>query len=60
MTIDNSAGDSNGGHNTDGFDIGQSSGVTITGDKVYNQDDCVAINSGTVRCLFLSVLTCLY
>jgi polygalacturonase len=48
MTIDNSAGDSAGGHNTDGFDIGSSSGVTITGAKVYNQDDCVAVNSGTV------------
>ncbi|KAI0533715.1 putative extracellular polygalacturonase [Xylaria digitata] len=47
MVIDNSAGDSGGGHNTDGFDIGSSSGVTITGAKVYNQDDCVAVNSGT-------------
>lgn len=47
MTIDNSAGDDNGGHNTDGFDIGDSSDVTITGAKVYNQDDCVAVNSGT-------------
>jgi polygalacturonase len=48
MTIDNSAGDSEGGHNTDGFDIGDSSNVVITGANVYNQDDCVAINSGTV------------
>jgi polygalacturonase len=47
MTIDNSAGDSEGGHNTDGFDIGSSSNVTITGANVYNQDDCVAVNSGT-------------
>ncbi|KAK7744505.1 hypothetical protein SLS53_003389 [Cytospora paraplurivora] len=47
MTIDNSDGDSAGGHNTDGFDIGSSTDVTITGAKVYNQDDCVAINSGT-------------
>ncbi|KAL4912141.1 glycoside hydrolase [Aspergillus aurantiobrunneus] len=47
MTIDNSAGDDNGGHNTDGFDIGESSDITITGAKVYNQDDCVAVNSGT-------------
>ncbi|KAJ5690768.1 polygalacturonase [Penicillium macrosclerotiorum] len=47
MTIDNSDGDSNGGHNTDGFDIGSSSNVVITGAKVYNQDDCVAVNSGT-------------
>jgi polygalacturonase len=49
MTIDNSAGDSGGGHNTDGFDIGSSSNVVISGAKVYNQDDCVAVNSGTVR-----------
>lgn len=48
MTIDNSAGDKLGGHNTDGFDIGNSVGVTITNAKVYNQDDCVAVNSGTV------------
>ncbi|KAH8896355.1 polygalacturonase [Thozetella sp. PMI_491] len=47
MTIDNSAGDSEGGHNTDGFDIGSSNNVIITGANVYNQDDCVAINSGT-------------
>ncbi|KAM0426065.1 hypothetical protein ACHAPT_008696 [Fusarium lateritium] len=46
MTIDDAEGDSKGGHNTDGFDIGDSTGVTITGAKVYNQDDCVAINSG--------------
>ncbi|KAL4982481.1 pectin lyase fold/virulence factor [Aspergillus falconensis] len=47
MTIDNSAGDDAGGHNTDGFDISESSNVVITGAKVYNQDDCVAVNSGT-------------
>ncbi|KAJ5730451.1 uncharacterized protein N7483_004959 [Penicillium malachiteum] len=46
MTIDNSAGDSEG-HNTDGFDIGSSTDVIIDGATVYNQDDCVAINSGT-------------
>lgn len=56
MTIDNSAGDSAGGHNTDGFDIGESSSVTITGAKVYNQDDCVAVNSGTVGPLSFSSL----
>lgn len=47
MTIDNSAGDSDGGHNTDCFDIGSSSDVIITGAICKNQDDCVAINSGT-------------
>jgi len=49
MTIDASAGDKGSmGHNTDGFDIGSSTNVIIDGAKVYNQDDCVAINSGTV------------
>ncbi|KAJ5118208.1 hypothetical protein N7448_009922 [Penicillium atrosanguineum] len=47
MTINNEAGDDAGGHNTDGFDIGDSTNVVITGAEVYNQDDCVAINSGT-------------
>lgn len=46
MTINNEAGDSLGA-NTDGFDIGSSTNVVITGANVYNQDDCVAINSGT-------------
>ena len=48
MTINNQAGDSLG-KNTDGFDVGDSSDVTITNSNVYNQDDCIAINSGTVR-----------
>ncbi|KAG4443250.1 hypothetical protein IFR05_001293 [Cadophora sp. M221] len=47
ITIDGQAGDTQGGKNTDGFDIGDSSGVIITGATVYNQDDCVAVNSGT-------------
>ncbi|KAL1646490.1 hypothetical protein SLS61_007852 [Didymella pomorum] len=54
MTIDSSAGDTGSlGHNTDGFDIGSSNNVVIDGAKllkfckVYNQDDCVAVNSGT-------------
>jgi polygalacturonase len=48
MTIDNTAGDAGSkGHNTDGFDIGSSNNVIIDGAKVYNQDDCVAVNSGT-------------
>lgn len=46
MTINNIAGDALG-VNTDGFDIGDSTNVVITGANVYNQDDCVAINSGT-------------
>lgn len=52
MTIDNSDGDTDElGHNTDCFDIGESSNVVITGANCYNQDDCVAINSGTVSWL---------
>ncbi|KAJ5510492.1 Glycoside hydrolase family 28 [Penicillium expansum] len=48
VTIDNKNGDTNSlGHNTDGFDIGDSDSITITGATVYNQDDCLAINSGT-------------
>lgn len=34
-------------HNSDGFDIGSSDYVTLSGIKVYNQDDCVAVTSGT-------------
>lgn len=34
------------GHNTDAFDINNSNNVVITGAKVWNQDDCVTINSG--------------
>ncbi|KAF2020427.1 glycoside hydrolase family 28 protein [Aaosphaeria arxii CBS 175.79] len=48
ITIDNSAGDvTNGGHNTDAFDVGNSDGVTISNANVKNQDDCLAVNSGT-------------
>lgn len=53
ITIDNKDGDatdSDGdalGHNTDAFDVGDSSDVTISGATIYNQDDCLAINSGT-------------
>lgn len=48
ITIDNSAGDANNaGHNTDAFDIGSSTGVSITNCNVKNQDDCLAINSGS-------------
>ena len=48
ITIDDSAGDAGGGHNTDAFDVGDSTGITITGANVKNQDDCLAVNSGTV------------
>jgi polygalacturonase len=46
ITIDDSAGASLG-HNTDGFDIGSSTSITISGANVVNQDDCLAVNSGT-------------
>ncbi|KAK3672414.1 Polygalacturonase 1 [Recurvomyces mirabilis] len=46
-TIDNSAGDAGGGHNTDCFDVGSITGLTISGITCKNQDDCLAINSGT-------------
>jgi polygalacturonase len=47
VTIDNSDGDvTDGGHNTDAFDIGSSTGITIDKATVYNQDDCLAVNSG--------------
>jgi polygalacturonase len=48
ITIDNSAGDvTNGGHNTDAFDVGSSSGIIISNANIKNQDDCLAVNSGT-------------
>jgi len=50
VTIDNSAGDVDElGHNTDAFDVGSSTEVTISGANVKNQDDCLTVNSRTVR-----------
>lgn len=50
ITIDNSAGDSGSlAANTDAFDVGSSTSITISGANVKNQDDCLAVNSGTVR-----------
>ena len=41
ITIDNTAGDvTNGGHNTDAFDVGSSDGITISNANIKNQDDC--------------------
>ncbi|KAK7745865.1 hypothetical protein SLS53_002583 [Cytospora paraplurivora] len=34
-------------HNSDGFDIKSSDYVTLSATSVYNQDDCVAVTSGT-------------
>ncbi|KAJ8958401.1 hypothetical protein NQ318_002183 [Aromia moschata] len=45
--IDVSAGDSQGGHNTDGFDVSSSRNIVIKNSVVKNQDDCVAINLGS-------------
>ncbi|KAI0402901.1 glycoside hydrolase [Xylaria palmicola] len=45
ITVDDRDGESLG-KNTDAFNINNADGVTITGAKVWNQDDCVAINSG--------------
>ncbi|KAH8891203.1 family 28 glycosyl hydrolase [Thozetella sp. PMI_491] len=55
LTLNNTAGDepndaSDGdpaAHNSDGFDIASSDYVTLDNIKVYNQDDCVAVTSGT-------------
>ncbi|KAH7699796.1 polygalacturonase, partial [Aphelenchoides avenae] len=47
ITINSADGDTKGGHNTDAFDIGNSNGVYIYNPIVHNQDDCLAVNSGT-------------
>lgn len=55
LVLNNSAGDapnsvSDGlaaAHNSDGFDISSSNYVTLDSITVYNQDDCVAVTSGT-------------
>ncbi|KZT68689.1 glycoside hydrolase family 28 protein [Daedalea quercina L-15889] len=47
VTVNNKAGDTDDlGHNTDGFDV-SASDVTIMNCVVENQDDCIAINSGS-------------
>ncbi|KAJ3578602.1 hypothetical protein NPX13_g1962 [Xylaria arbuscula] len=45
VTVDDKDGDALG-KNTDAFNINNADGVTITGAQVWNQDDCVAVNSG--------------
>ncbi|KAI7090551.1 endo-polygalacturonase D [Hortaea werneckii] len=53
LILDNSAGDeenSDGdalGHNTDAFDVSHNDGLYVHDATVYNQDDCVAVNSGS-------------
>lgn len=44
----NSASDGDpAAHNSDGFDISKSTYVTVENTVVYNQDDCVAVTSGS-------------
>ncbi|KAH8664633.1 glycosyl hydrolases family 28-domain-containing protein [Xylariales sp. PMI_506] len=53
LILDNSAGnalDSDGdalGHNTDAFDVSSTDGLYVHDATVLNQDDCVAVNSGS-------------
>ncbi|KAL4917682.1 putative endopolygalacturonase D [Aspergillus aurantiobrunneus] len=55
ITLNNTAGDepnssSDGdaaAHNSDGFDIKSSTNLVLQNSNVYNQDDCVAVTSGT-------------
>ena len=55
LTLNNTAGDapnavSSGlpaAHNSDGFDISSSTNVVLENTVVMNQDDCVAVTSGT-------------
>ncbi|KAF7858504.1 hypothetical protein EAF04_009104 [Stromatinia cepivora] len=55
LTLDNSAGDAPNSasgskaaaHNSDGFDISSSDSVTLKDIVVKNQDDCVAVTSGS-------------
>ncbi|KAG3170863.1 hypothetical protein PC128_g18856 [Phytophthora cactorum] len=56
LTLDSSAGDDTA-KNTDGFDLSRNVGLTISDCTVYNQDDCLAMQSsndttfsGTIRC----------
>lgn len=44
LTLDSSAGKGLA-KNTDGFDLGRNDHVTITNCRVYNQDDCLAMQS---------------
>ncbi|KAH7371302.1 glycoside hydrolase [Pyrenochaeta sp. MPI-SDFR-AT-0127] len=45
--VDDLDGDTQGGHNTDGFNINASDQIWFSGNKVWNQDDCMNVNSGT-------------
>jgi polygalacturonase len=64
LTLNNSAGDaansaSDGkaaAHNSDGFDFSSSDNVVLSNTVVMNQDDCVAVTSGTN--LTITGMTC--
>ncbi|KAF4624083.1 hypothetical protein G7Y89_g14089 [Cudoniella acicularis] len=64
LTLDNSAGDAPNSasgsdpaaHNTDGFDIASTDNLSLLNSVVKNQDDCVAITSGTN--ITVSGMTC--
>ncbi|KAF8923942.1 putative PGU1-endo-polygalacturonase [Dissophora ornata] len=48
VTIDNRGPKYRLAHNTDGIDVsGNSKDITISGAKIYNNDDCLAINTGS-------------
>lgn len=47
VRIDNKDGHNKGGHNTDGFDVANAKHIVIENSIVENQDDCLAVNSGT-------------
>jgi len=48
ITVNNKDGDTGDlAANTDAFDVGSSTNIAITSPTVYNQDDCLAVNSGT-------------
>ncbi|OWY97638.1 Polygalacturonase [Phytophthora megakarya] len=56
LTIDSR--DGNGiAKNTDGFDLTKNDHITITGNKIYNQDDCLAMQSST-NTVFSNNLCC--
>lgn len=55
LTLDNSAGDEPNSasgtkaaaHNSDGFDMSSTDNLVLSNSVVYNQDDCVAVTSGS-------------
>nr|AIB04039.1 polygalacturonase PG6 [Apolygus lucorum] len=47
IVVDSSEGDWKGAKRTDGFNIYDSRNITIKNCTVFNQDDCIAVKSGT-------------